>query len=127
MALILDKQKILNTTDELPEDIIISGDSVYMDDDCGYILNDPYIIIDKITIDKPKKFIKITALLYKDKESKLNNKKYIKFYNYDIIYNDNNLYDQYFSIENMDSVNIYRAAYLYLNNEIFTHWMSDEN
>ncbi|MFA5586821.1 MAG: hypothetical protein WDA02_09900 [Saccharofermentanales bacterium] len=117
MALILNKE-LLNE----------SGNTINnnYEDLYGNIHENPYLCISEITINKLSKYIKITYLIFKDKQSKID-KKYGVLSDYKMISHDDELYNQYFSVENMENDNIFRSAYKYINEQIYTDWISDEN
>lgn len=121
MALILDKS-ITGVIDT-------SGTTGYTnltyETNSGVILDNPYLVIDEITINKYSKYIKITLLLFKDIDSRNNNKYFIENKIY-LISNNDEMYDNYFSFNVMENVNIYESAYKYINENIFTKWKSDE-
>ena len=117
MALILNK-------DLLDE----SGNTMVQnyEDPQGNIHENPYLIINEITINKLNDHIKIHVLIFKDKQSRLNNKRSV-FYDYHMISHDTELYNKYFSINHMEEINIFKASYKYINEEFYTNWKTDEN
>jgi len=48
------------------------------------------------------------------------------FTTYQNIQADEDLYNKYFSISNMDNNNVFKAAYDFINNEFYISWKSDE-
>ena len=98
MALILDKTVLTDLT---------------YTDEYGNIHENPYLVIDAVIINKLTKFIKISVSIYKDSTSRLDNKKPLFEQNYNI--SDNEIYDSYFSVGNMENINIFEKSYGYIN------------
>lgn len=91
----------------------------------GNIIDDPYMVVDNFVIDKNKYFLKIKVNIYKDKASRTNNYSPLKT---DVLFlnGDIELYNTYFSIENMKDNNVFNAIYNYISNVKYTNWISDE-
>lgn len=129
MALILDKEHtstiIVETT---TGGTIVTGTTITninITDVFGNIYDNPYLVVDNFIVDKIKHFIHITVDIYKDNHARINNYdpmiKEVKF-----ITNDEELYNKYFSIENMDGGNIFKAIYDFISIEFYVSWKSDE-
>lgn len=91
----------------------------------GNIIDDPYMVVDNFVIDKNKYFLKIKVNIYKDKASRTNNYSPLKT-DVLILNGDIELYNTYFSIENMKDNNVFNAIYNYISNVKYTNWISDE-
>lgn len=130
MALILDKSIITTTYydidgDEVTGSTVTGLTNLSYETDSGIILDNPYLVIDEITLDKYNKYIKIKTLLFKDNDGRNNGKLPIENNSY-MIHNNNELYDNYFSIINMENINIFESSYNYIKENILTNWKTDE-
>jgi hypothetical protein len=118
MALILDSSKNTSYVDE-----------------CGTSFDNPYLIIDSVTINKfkdnylgiyPSSFL---VFIFKDKNSRINGLKPIfekRFYLDPNRYpDDKTVFDTYFEVSNMQNINIFARSYNYVNT-LFPDWKSDE-
>lgn len=134
MALILDKSIVTTTYYDVDgyetTGSTISGTTVTgltnltYEDPSGIIHDNPYLVVDEVFINKNNKYIKIKTFIFKDNTGRNDNKHPIFEDAYMI--NDDELYDTYFLIENMLNVNIFKASYKYLEEQILTNWKSDE-
>jgi len=125
MALILDKTHTGVTSVDISGNTLTTGyTNIDFQDQYGNIHNDPYMVIDNIIIDKSIFNVRVIMHIYKDSTAREESKsplveegRYI---------NDEELYNQYFSIENMDNNNVFKAAYDFIQIEHYPSWKSDE-
>lgn len=126
MALILDKSITGVTLTDISGNTLETGFTfLNYEDNYGNIHENPYFVVDEVTINKLIGYCKITGYIYKDvqsRESKLEPlEKYVSG-----CFNDIILYDEYFSLEVMENKNIFEVAYNFLKGEKLTGWKSDE-
>ena len=124
MALILDKT-ITGTTIDESGATITNYTNLSYEIDSGIILENPYMIIDEVTINKYSKQVKITTLLFKDNDSRISGKMFISKKSY-MVYPNDESYNKYFSMLNSKNTNIFESSYNYLKENILTNWKSDE-
>ena len=103
--------------------------NLFIIDEYGNIHYDPYMVIDSIKINKFNIInqgfpITIFVFTYKDHDSRIEKRKPL----YESVYtiDDESIYNEYFSINEMNESNIFRQAYKYIDT-IFTTWKSDES
>ena len=123
MALILNKSiPGITSTDEFGNSLTGYTNLDYTDL-YGNVHENPYLVIDAVIFNKLVKFCKIYVSIYKDKNSRENKKKSINENEY--VINNDSVYDNYFSISNMENVNVFTASYNYINN-VYGNWKSDQ-
>jgi hypothetical protein len=126
MALILDKSITgVTSVDESGNTLTTGYTNLNYKDEFGNIHENPYLVIDEFIINKLEHIVRITVNIYKDLESRHIMKIPI-FTTYQNIQADEDLYNKYFSISNMDNNNVFKAAYDFINNEFYISWKSDE-
>ena len=122
MALILNKSITgITSTDEFGNQLTGYTNLDYTDL-YGNIHENPYLVIDAVIFNKLAKFCKIYVSIYKDKNSRENKKKSVNENEY--VINNDSAYDNYFSISNMENLNVFAASYNYINN-VYSNWKSD--
>lgn len=93
-------------------------------DKYGNVHSTPYMIIDKFIFDKKNKNVEIVIDIYKNTTSR--NKQCTPFLtDIMVIYNNDRLFDDYFTMEEND--NIYKYLYNFVQITKYTNWMSDES
>lgn len=92
-------------------------------DKYGNVLENPYMVIDEFIINKNNKLAKIYVRIYKDKDSRINKRESLELIILDV---SNEMFDKYFSMDVLDSGNVYKSAYKYVTERKFVGWMSDE-
>jgi hypothetical protein len=124
MALILDKSITgITSVDESGNTLTTGFTNLSYTDEFGNIHENPYLVIDSTIINKLNKYNEIRVFIFKDKTSRDNKIKPIL----DAYYTaSNNLYDQYFLISNMLTINIFQRSYEFINENIYSNWKSDE-
>ncbi len=124
MALILNKS-ITGTTIDESGSTINGLTNLSYETNSGIILYNPYLVIDEVSINKYSKYIKIKTLLFKNSDGRTDGKYSMENNSY-LISDDDELYDSYFSVSNMGSINIFESSYKYIEENILTDWKSDE-
>lgn len=126
MALILDKAHTGVTSVDASGNTLTTGyTNLDYTDEFGNTHTNPYLIIDNFIIDKSRYFIKIYANMYKDSTSRTNELLPIKS-EIRSIDGDQELYNTYFSIENMSNNDVFATAYNFIQTEYYVSWKSDE-
>jgi hypothetical protein len=127
MALILDKSYTgVTSVDESGNTLTTGYTYLTYTDKYGNVHDNPYMVVDNFIIDKLYHEIRVTISIYKDYESRNNEKEPIHFQHFPI-QNNLDLYNKYFTIENMDNNNVFKASYEFIQFEYFTGWKSDES
>jgi hypothetical protein len=122
MALILDKS-ITGTTIVDESGTTITGyTNLSYETNSGIKLENPYLVIDEVTINKYNKYIKITTFLFKDNDGRNTGKLQLENNNY-MVHNNNELYDMYFLVSD---INIFESSYKYIKENVLINWKSDE-
>lgn len=123
MALILDKTITgVTSVDESGNTLTTGLTNLTWIDSFGNIYDNPYMVVDFVTINKLTKFAQISISIYKDSESRKSLKKPVEERNQGCLSYE---YDTYFSIPIMSDINIFKSAYSYID-DIYTGWKSDE-
>ena len=126
MALILDKSTTGATSLDSSGNTLTTGytNLNYMDQ-YGNVHENPYLIIDNVIIDKSVSFCKIRANIYKDSNARIINRLPI-FGESFVIDFGTDYYEQYFSLNIMENINIFKASYDFIKGVYFPNWKSDE-
>lgn len=125
MALILDKSITGITLADIDGNTLETGYThITYEDECGNIHENPYLVIDNVIIDKLNYFVKISVNIYKDQNAREIFKEPVYLNN--LSRQEQEVYEQYFSLDVMGNVNIFQAAYNFILNEYFYGWKSDE-
>ena len=93
------------------------------DDPFGGISTDPYLIINSVIIDRINKIARIDSSIYISKTSREKLTKPVDTICYQITYPI--LFDTYFSMAELEEVNVFKKAYEYLDVTL-EGWKSDE-
>jgi len=126
MALILDKTHTGVTSVDISGNTLTTGyTNLDYTDGFGNIHDNPYMVVDDFIINKLYQQVRVTVNIYKDSNTRNNEKQPIFTYHYPI-QDDIDLYNKYFSIENMDNENVFKAAYDFVQTEYYPGWKSDE-
>jgi hypothetical protein len=126
MALILDKTHTgVTSVDASGETLTTGYTNLNLVDDFGNTHEHPYLVIDSLIIDKIRKFVKLYVNTYKDTSARANKLSPIKS-EIKSIDGDEELYNTYFSIEELQEGNIFKAAYNFIQTEYYESWKSDE-
>ena len=126
MALILDKAITGVTSVDISGNTLTTGyTNLTYEDQFGNLHENPYLVIDNLVIDKLFNQVRVTVNIYKDSDARTNMKSPI-LASFKSIQSDDELYNQYFSIENMINENIFKAAYDFIQTEYYPSWKSDE-
>jgi len=126
MALILDKAITGVTSVDISGNTLTTGyTNLTYEDEFSNVHENPYLVIDNLIIDKLFNQVRVTVNIYKDSDARTNMKTPI-LTSFKSIQSDNELYNQYFSIENMIDENIFKAAYDFIQAEHYLSWKSDE-
>ena len=120
MALILDKSITGVLTDGIGGTYTGYTNLTYTDPS-GNVHENPYLVIDNVFINKLDKTVKIFYTIYKDNTTRLNRNKPV-LENHESI-NRLDTFDQYFSSNGLD---IFKQSYIYINQNFFIKWKSDE-
>lgn len=123
MALILNKETIEATSvDESGNTLTTGYTHLNYVDIFGGINEDPYLIVDSVSISRINKQAKIVVYLYKDKNSRINDFNPI-FAKEHFVNSD--LFDNYFEMNLLEQDNVFKKSYEFINT-IYTGWKSDE-
>ena len=123
MALILNKTTIEPTSwDESGNTLTTGYTHLNYVDDFGGINDNPYLIISSVNIDKINRHAVILIFIYKDVQSRTDNKNPLHGQE---LYVSEDTFDTYFSMNNLESTNVFKKAYEYIST-VYTGWKSDE-
>lgn len=123
MALILNKELTEATSwDESGNTLTTGYTNLNYIDDFGGINENPYLIINSVSISRINKQAKIIVFIYKDKNAR-NNQFNPIFSNEHFIGSD--LFDEYFDMVLLEENNIFKKSYEFINT-IYKGWKSDE-
>lgn len=123
MALILDKTK-KGKVKSNGIDLLTGTTDLQYEDYYGSNLDNPYLVIEKITIEKGRTQIELHIRIFKNVDSRNNNKLPIEK---NVMYVNGNDFNDYFTITKQNKLNnnIYKCAYDYIGTK-YTNWKSDE-
>jgi len=125
MALILDKQYTGVTSVDISGNTLTTGyTNLDYTDDFGNVHDNPYLVIDDFMINKLEYIIRVVINIYKDSETRSNRNTPISI-QFQNIEGDIELYNKYFSLENMENGNVFQAAYNFIS-EYYPSWKTDE-
>jgi len=126
MALILDKNISGVTSVDTSGNTLTTGyTNMNYEDEFGNVYENPYLVVDNFVMNKLLKLANINVSMYKNSDSRDNMKEPFKNETVVLSY-DENLYDTYFSIENMEGGNVFQAVYDFISTEQYINWKSDE-
>lgn len=126
MALILDKTHTGVTSVDISGNTLTTGyTNLNYSDVFGNVLENPYLVVDDLVIDKSRHFIKVMVSIYKDSTAR--NESKLPVYRDMVTTTDEDIYNTYFAIENMENKNIFEASYVYVKNVRYIGWKSDED
>lgn len=126
MALILDKAHTGVTSVDASGNTLTTGyTNLDYTDVFGNVHDNPYMVVDDFIINKLYHSVRVTISIYKDSNARNDEKEALSVQHFPI--QDNmEMYNEYFSIENMDNNNVFKAAYDYVQTEHYPGWKSDE-
>ena len=126
MALILNKQYTGVTSVDISGNTLTTGyTNLDYSDEFGNVHDNPYLVIDDFMINKLEYIIRVVINIYKDEENRSKRNRPISI-QYQNIQGDIELYNKYFSLENMENGNVFQAAYDFISTEYYVSWKSDE-
>jgi len=126
MALILDKAHTGVTSVDISGNTLTTGyTNLTYEDQFGNIQENPYLVIDNVLIDKLVNFVKVIVSIYKDENTRVNQKTSLSNITYSLS-GDSEIYDTYFSVEILESKSIFTTAYDFIQAEYYQSWKSDE-
>lgn len=92
-------------------------------DEFGNTYENPYLVIDSVTFNKAGEYGSISVYIYKDQNSRIEKKKFLADKHEPVM--NQVIYEEYFSVPNMENVNIFKRSYEYIDS-IYPNWKSDE-
>ena len=126
MALILDKAHTGVTSVDVSGNTLTTGyTNLTYEDQFGNLHENPYLVIDNVIIDKLVNFVKVRVSIYKDADSRLDQKTALSIIDYSLN-SDFESYDTYFSVEVLESKSIFETSYDFIQAEYYPSWKSDE-
>lgn len=98
--------------------------NITYEDSFGNIYDNPYLVIDTVDINKLIKNVRIIVSIYKNKQCRTDKKN--SFFIRDCVASNIDYYNEYFLIEDMNDVNIFKQSYCFVNDKYYPNWKSDE-